>query len=191
MNMANKNVNSEHKKLTKSDKEYIKGLVQNLALQRLTDQEITEHLQSKGMDIARSTVCTIRNKIEKESEKWYVELRESRCKYLATYKERLDSLMSYQRKLNKIVEICTTNNIYHDTVIKAISELHKIELSIFNIWKQLPVIPSYSEVKVPQLEELKQKLQQQFERQLQEAKEGICKAVSRIGFFNSNGDNDD
>ena len=124
----NKNINSERKKLTKSDKEYIKGLVHNLALQRLTDQEITEHLQSKGMNIARSTVCTIRNKIEKESEKWYVELRESRCKYLATYKERLDSLMSYQRKLNNIVEICTSNNIYHDTVIKAISELHKIEL---------------------------------------------------------------
>ena len=84
MNKENINVNSEHKKLTKSDKEYIKGLVHNLALQRLTDQEITEHLQSKGMDIARSTVCTIRNKIEKESEKWYVELRESRYKYLAT-----------------------------------------------------------------------------------------------------------
>ena len=57
-------------------------------------------------------------------------------------------------------------------VIKAISELHKIELSIFNIWKQLPVISySNSEVKVPQLEELKQELEQQFQRQLQDAKE--------------------
>ena len=167
----NKKVNFEHTKLTKSDKEYVKGLIHNLALQRLTNQEITEHLQSKGLDIARSTVCTIRNKIEKETEKWYIELRESRYRYLATYKERLDSLMSYKRKLNNIVEICTSNSIYHDTVIKAISELHKIELSIFNIWKQLPVISSYSEVKVPQLEELKQELEQQFQRQLQEAKE--------------------
>src|SRR5580765_6421879 len=27
---------------------------------------------------------------------------------------------------------------YSDTIIKAISELHKIELSIFSMWKQLP-----------------------------------------------------
>jgi hypothetical protein len=103
MNKDNKNVNSEHKKLTKSDREYIKGLIHNLAL-RLTDQEITEHLQNKGMVIARSTVCTIRNKIEKESGKWYLELSGSRYRYLAKYKERLDSLISYQKRLNHIVE---------------------------------------------------------------------------------------
>ena len=97
MNKDNKNVNFEHKKQTKSDKECIKGLIHNLALQLLTDQEITEHLQSKGIVIARSTVCTIRNKIEKEAEKWYIDLRESRYKYVATYKERLDSLLTYQK----------------------------------------------------------------------------------------------
>ena len=28
--------------------------------------------------------------------------------------------------------------LYSDTIIKAIYELHKIEISIFNLWKQLP-----------------------------------------------------
>ena len=28
--------------------------------------------------------------------------------------------------------------LYSDTVIRAISELHRIEISIFTIWKQLP-----------------------------------------------------
>ena len=32
----------------------------------------------------------------------------------------------------------TSTLSYPDTIIKAISELHKIEISIFSIWKQLP-----------------------------------------------------
>ena len=28
--------------------------------------------------------------------------------------------------------------LYSDTIIKAISELHSIEMDIFNLWKQLP-----------------------------------------------------
>jgi hypothetical protein len=49
--------------------------------------------------------------------------------------------MSYQRKLNQIVEfyLDPPNQIlYSDTIIKAIAELHRIEISIFNLWKQLP-----------------------------------------------------
>jgi len=44
-------------------------------------------------------------------------------------------------------------------VIKTISELHRIELSIFNICKQLPVI-SYSDLNSSQLEQLKLEQQQ-------------------------------
>jgi hypothetical protein len=38
------------------------------------------------------------------------------------------------------VEFYSNNHSYPDTVIKAITDLHKIELSIFNIWKRLPII---------------------------------------------------
>ena len=31
--------------------------------------------------------------------------------------------------------------LYTDTVIRAISELHKIEISIFSLWKQIPDLP--------------------------------------------------
>jgi hypothetical protein len=175
MAFLHKTVQYRHKKRTisKANKQYIKTIIHNLSLQRWTDQEISDYLKKeKKIEISRSRITTIKNNIEAEAEKWYIELRESRYKYIATYKERLDSLLSYQRKLNSIVEFCTINNLNHETMIKAISELHRIELSLFNIWKQLPVISySNSEVKVPQLEQLKQELEQQFQRQLQEAKE--------------------
>lgn len=135
--MNSKSDNTTKKKVAKSDKEYLRGTIHNLSLSRWTDQEIVDYLRDeKQIEIARSTVNSIKNRIEKQAEKWYFELRESRYKYIATYKERLDSLVCYQRKLNEIIEFYRLEHLYPDTVIRAISELHRI--SIFNIWKQLP-----------------------------------------------------
>src|SRR6476659_6372141 len=137
--MNSKSDNTTKKKIAKSDKEYLRGTIHNLSLSRWTDQEIVDYLRDeKQIEIARSTVNSIKNRIEKKAEKWYFELRESRYKYIATYKERLDSLLCYQRKLNEIIEFYRLEHLYPDTVIRAISELHRIEISIFNIWKQLP-----------------------------------------------------
>jgi hypothetical protein len=91
----------ERHKRTKSEKEYVNAIIQNLSLQRLTDKEIVDYLhKEKNIDIARSTVTNIRNRIEKQAEKWYLELRNSAYKYIAVYKERIDSLFRYQRILH-------------------------------------------------------------------------------------------
>jgi hypothetical protein len=140
--MADKKVGIKHKKSTISEKQYVKGMVHSLSLQRWTDQEISDYLHSeKQIDIARSTVTGIRNNIEKQAEKWYLELQKSSYKYIAVYKERLDSLMSYQKKLNQIIDFYLDpprQILYSDTIIRAIAELHRIELSILNLWRELP-----------------------------------------------------
>ena len=72
-----KNVRNKQKKSTISEKQYVRGIVHNLSLQRWTDQEIVNYLnEEKKIDIARSTITGIRNQIEKQAEKWYIELRE-------------------------------------------------------------------------------------------------------------------
>lgn len=125
----------EHRKSTKSEKEYVKALIQTLSLQRLTDQEIVEYLHNeKQIEIGRSTVTEIRNRVEKQAAKWYLELKQSTNKYIAAYKQRIDSLLSYQKKLHEIIS--STNK--DEVKIRAISELHSIELDIFNLWQQLP-----------------------------------------------------
>lgn len=140
--LAVKSDRIKHKKSSKSEKVYVRGLIHNLSLQRWTDQEIVDFLHNeKKIDIARTTVNGIRNRIERKAEKWYIELRNSRYKYIANYKERLDSLLYYQKKLNQIIDFYMnppSQILYTDTVIRAISELHKIEISIFSLWKQLP-----------------------------------------------------
>jgi hypothetical protein len=127
----------KHKKSSKSEKQYIRGIVHNLSLQRLTDQEIVDYLHDeKKFDIARTTVNGIKNQVEKQAEKWYIELKESRYKYIAIYKERIDSLFSYHKKLHEIVK--DRSDAYPEIAIRAISELHRTEISVFNLFKQLP-----------------------------------------------------
>jgi hypothetical protein len=65
---------------------------------------------------------------------WYIELRDSGAKYIAVYKERLDSLLSYQKKLH---ELCDSESS-PELVLRAISELHKIEMSLHTLMKELP-----------------------------------------------------
>ena len=123
-----------HNKSTKAQKEYVKAVVHQLSLQRLSDTEIVDYLAEKGIILARNTVNGIKKGIERQAAKWYIELKQSQNKYIANYKERLDSLLSYQKILHGI--IATTKR--DDIKIRAISELTTIEIHIFNLWKQLP-----------------------------------------------------
>ena len=45
----------------------------------------------------------MRNQVETKAEKWYIELKKSTYKFVAIYKERIDSLFSYQKKLHEII----------------------------------------------------------------------------------------
>lgn len=135
MSQDNKNVTIERKKFTKTEKQYLRGIIQNLSLQRLTDQEIVDYLQrEKKIEISRSTATKIRNKVVEEAGNWYLELRESGYRTIAFYKERLDSLLSYQKKLNEIMDYAVAPEIR----IRAIAELHRIEMSLHTIFQELP-----------------------------------------------------
>ena len=88
----------------------------------------------KEEKIGRSTVTKIKNQVVEEAGDWYLELRESGTKTIAFFKERLDSLLSYQKKLNEILTTCEVPEIR----IRAIAELHRIEMSLHTIFQQLP-----------------------------------------------------
>ena len=131
----NNNVTIERKKFTKTEKQYLRGIIHNLSLQRLTDQEIVDFLQrEKKIDISRSTVTKIRNQVVEEAGNWYIELRESATKTIAFFKERLDSLLSYQKKLHDIISVSEKPEVQ----VRAISELHSIEMSLHSLFKELP-----------------------------------------------------
>jgi len=132
-------VTVERATFTKAEREYVKGMVRNLSFQRLTDREIIQWLHDeKQIDLDRSTISKMRLQVEKEATKWYIGIRESGSKYVAIYKERLDSLLCYQKRLNEIVDSYLPERIYPEIVIRAISELHRIEMSLHTLMKELP-----------------------------------------------------
>ena len=101
---------TNNRKVPKSEKQYIRGIIHNLSLQRWQDQEIADYLnKEKGITLSRSAVTHIRITMERQAEKWYFELRESRYKYVAMFKERIDSLFSYQKKLHEIINTASTS----------------------------------------------------------------------------------
>lgn len=129
------NVPVERHTWTKAERQYIKGIVHNYSLQRWTDQDIVNYLRvEKKIKIGRSTVTKIKNQVIEEAGNWYIDLKESGTKYVAVYKERLDSLLSYQKKLHEIMAGSESPEIR----IRAIAELHRIEMSIFSLFKELP-----------------------------------------------------
>ena len=123
---SHKKVTSERASFTKAEREYVKGLVRKLSFQRLTDRAIVQWLHAeKEIDLNMSTISKMRVQVEKEATKWYVRIRESDSKYVAIYKERLDSLQSYQKKLHEIINQVSS----HEIVLRQISELHRTEVS--------------------------------------------------------------
>jgi hypothetical protein len=148
-------VRIKHNKRTKAEQEYVDAIIQNLSLKRLTDQEIVEYLQNeKQIEIARSTVTNSRRRTERQATAWYVELKQLQHKYIGAYKNRIDSLLSYQRQLQDII----TNTKKDEIKIRAISALHSIEMDIFNLWKQLPELDIVDNARkqVQQLEQQQQ-----------------------------------
>jgi len=129
-------VTTERATFTKAEREYVKGIVHNLSFQRFNDREIVQWLHDeKQIDVDRITISKIRNQTEKEAAKWYTSLRESGSKFVAIYKQRLDSILSYQKKLHEIINQCGKSP---EIVLRAISELHRIEISLHTLMKELP-----------------------------------------------------
>ena len=57
----------------------LRGIIHNLSLQRWQDYEIADYLNNeKDITLSRSAVTRIRIRMERQAEKWYFELRESR-----------------------------------------------------------------------------------------------------------------
>ena len=85
-----------HNRSSKEQKEYVRAVVHQLSLQRFSDPEIVDYLAQRGIFLARTTVNGIKKQMERNAAEWYLELKASTGKYIANYKERLDSLLSYQ-----------------------------------------------------------------------------------------------
>jgi hypothetical protein len=138
-------------KFTNGERHIVKSLVATLSLKRIPDKEIIEIIfnQTNKM-ISERTLWDLRQSIKKDSYQWYKVMREGQYDYIHEYKERIDEILSLQKKHHEIIDSDT-----EPTPVKQVSlaELHRLNITLSNYFDVAPSIvngitlPVSSEVK--------------------------------------------
>ena len=99
---------------------------------------IIKHVENTmGQTISRMTLWNIRQRLKKESAMWYSQLREGQYEYLHEFRERINEIMDLQKKTHEIID----NNENNPQIqLAAISELHKLNITLSNYFDVAPAI---------------------------------------------------
>ena len=114
----------------------------------MPDLEIAQVIfDQTGKTITDRSLCTVRQLIKKESYHWYWQLREGQYEYLHEFKERINEIYFLQKKLYEIID----NNEDNPAIqIDAISELHKLNITLSNYFSVAPSIGNVTLSTIPE-----------------------------------------
>lgn len=127
-------------KFTATERSSIQSIVATLSLKRVPDTEIIEEIsQTIKKTITRREIYNVRNRIKKDSFKWFVKLRDNEYEYLHEYKERINELNWLYKKHHEIVDQFSKD----PTVVQnSLAQLHKLNTSLTESYNYLPnIIP--------------------------------------------------
>jgi hypothetical protein len=80
-------------KFNASERTLIKVIVARLTIKRLPDSEIiAEVRRHTNQTITKQSICNVRQRIKKESFKWYQTMREGEYEYIHELKERINEV---------------------------------------------------------------------------------------------------
>jgi hypothetical protein len=105
--------------------------------------------EQSGRTVTERYLSMIKQQIKRESYHWYKTMREGEYEYLHELKERINEIMDLQKKVHKIID----NNENNPTIqLNAISELHKLNITLSNYFDVAPSIGinTISESRQPQ-----------------------------------------
>jgi len=102
-----------------------------------------------GKTITDRYLSTIRQQIKRESYQWYKTMREGEYEYLHEFKERINEIMDLQKKTHEIID----NNENNPSIqLDAISELHKLNITLSNYFDVAPAIGNVTVSTTPETE---------------------------------------
>lgn len=125
-------------KFTAQERSVIQTIVATLSLKRLSDAEIINEIFARtNKTVTKQSICNIRNRIKKESSKWYSELRQGEYEYIHEFKERINEIIDLQKRHYKIIENNANNPSVQQT---SLAELHKLNIALSNYFDVAPSI---------------------------------------------------
>jgi len=123
-------------KFTNDERSTIQNIVANLTIKRIPDPLIIKHIfNDTGKTITRKSLWNIRQRIKKDSGKWYKELREGEFEYLHEFRERINEIMDLQKKAHKVFD----DNEHNPSIqLDTIAALHKLNVTLSNYYDIVP-----------------------------------------------------
>ena len=82
----------------------IESIVASLTIKRIPDSLILKHIFNQtGHTITKRSLWNIRQRLKRDSYKWYKTLREGEFEYLHEFKERINEIVGLQRMHHEII----------------------------------------------------------------------------------------
>jgi hypothetical protein len=125
-------------KYTAAERALVKSIVATLSIKRIPDVEITNEIyRQTNKTLSKSGLFRVRQSIKKESYHWYKTMREGEYEYIHEFKERIDEILSLQKKHHQIID----NNEHNPQVQQtSLAELHRLNITLSNYFDVAPSI---------------------------------------------------
>jgi len=125
-------------KFNAQERSLIQTIVATLSLKRLPDAEIIKEIFAKtNKTETKQSICNIRNRIKKDSSKWYSQLKQGEHEYIHEFKERINEIVDLQRQHHEII----LKNQHNPSVVQtSLAEFHKLNITLSNYFDVAPSI---------------------------------------------------
>jgi hypothetical protein len=127
-------------KFTAAERDQIQSIVANLYIKQIPDSMIMDEVRRQtGKSIAKRTLCYIRERIKRESYKWYQQLRKDNYEFIHEFRERIREINDLQAKHYVIVNSTKEPASVRQT---SMAELHKLNITLSNYYDIAPYLVS-------------------------------------------------
>ena len=125
-------------KYTYAERELVKSIVASLSLKRIPEPEILAQVyRQTNKTLSHAGLYLVKQSIKKESYQWFKTLREGQYEYLHEFKERINEILSLQKRHYEIID----NDTEPSTVKQAsLAELHRLSITLSNLYDVAPSI---------------------------------------------------
>ena len=140
-------------KFTSAERILVKSIIASLSIKRMPEQDIIDEVyRQTKKTLTKSGMFYIRKDIKKESYQWYKTMREGEYEYIHEFRERINEILDLQKRH---YEIADSPVIPIPIKQASLFELHKLTVTLSNLFDVAPYITSNSNVTVPASSETK------------------------------------
>ena len=106
-------------KFRNGERTEIESIVASLTIKRIPDSLILKHIFNQtGKTLTKRSLWNIRQRLKRDSYRWYETLREGEYEYLHEFKERVNEIVDLQRMHHEIISRNDNDKVYNPSIVQ-------------------------------------------------------------------------